>query len=352
MTISYRVLCLLILGTFLSYAQQDSSQGSIWGSVIVDYFYKLKGDTTRSGSTIQYSTPVQQDDQAFQIRRLFLGYNYSFSKNIHGEIVFESNDKSLDASGRYTTFLKRAFLEWKDIFSGSDLSFGLIPTPTWLWSLSDKAWGYRSLEKTICDQRGLGSGSDLGIALRGTFDQDRQLTYVAMIGNGSGPKPEDNRYKKFYGSMNAAPSKEVSLELYADYESGSNSRSILTTKGIASLQLSHHILGLELVQQRRKKQEVNGSDRLITGLSCFARIRIKIVENLTGIVRYDRFNPDSNELKGYTEHFFLIGLDYQPIQSIHIMPNVWSNAFTMKEPGTIEKQPDVVARLTLYFSSK
>ena len=49
--------------------------------------------------------------------------------------------------------VKDAWLKWKNIFSGSDLIFGISPTPA--FDVSEGAWGHRYLEKTIMDLDGI-----------------------------------------------------------------------------------------------------------------------------------------------------------------------------------------------------
>jgi len=92
-------------------------------------------------------------------------------------------------------------LTWKNVFVGSNLTFGTQLTPG--FAISEANWGYRFLEKTIMDQKGLVGAVDLGISLRGKLTSDGTFNYWLMIGNNSasGTVPENNKYKRYYADI-------------------------------------------------------------------------------------------------------------------------------------------------------
>jgi len=65
--------------------------------------------------------------------------------------------------------------------------------------------------------RGMGIPSDLGISSRGTFDKQGNYGFTLMIGNGTGQKPEINKYKKYYANFYAKLFKNFQSEVYADH---------------------------------------------------------------------------------------------------------------------------------------
>ncbi|MBI3585957.1 MAG: hypothetical protein HY088_02370 [Ignavibacteriales bacterium] len=345
--LSLLILC-LIVSAFV-YAQETSG-GKFSGLVFGDYFYKTGGDAQPFGSASQYSQPMAKDFQAFQLRRIYFIYDHTISQKFSAQFLIEGNDKALDPGGRHGVFIKTAFLEWKGIFSGSNLAIGLVPTPTWSWGVAEKIWNYRSLEKTIADFRGFGSASDIGIALRGKIDGDGMLSYIAMIGNGTGQKPENDRYKKYYGELNFKPVKELTVEAYADYEPVLNDKNVTTMKGVAAYQIPQGTLGVEVAQQIRVKDYANGSDRQPLGISAYVWASVPGVEKLNAVARYDFFNPDTKiSTAGFTEQFFLIGLDYMPENNIHVMPNLWLNSFSDKSSAGVAKDSDIAFRLTFFY---
>lgn len=349
-TILYSLLILLTTVISISLRAQDKPEGRVHGYVFGDYFYKVGGDSNGSGS--QYAS-FKKADQAFQFRRLYLYYDHTFNETFSAQFLLEGNDKVLDGSGRHGIMIKTAYVEWKDFIPLSNLAFGLIPTPTWSWGLSEKIWNYRSVEKTIADFRGLGSGSDIGITLRGKYDAAGTFGYSAMIGNGNGPKPESNKYKKFYLALNAYPLMDFVVEGYVDYEPASDEKNKTTLKSFAAYQASEITVGIEVVQQIQRKAGTNGADKVPFGVGLFTWAPIPGIANLNGFARYDFYNPDvkvSNA--GFNENFFVVGLDYTPIKNVHLMPNIWVDAFSDKSSAGVRRDADVVVRMTFFYVYK
>ena len=71
------LLCftLLILSASAQLQTQDKG-GKLWGYVFGDYYFKVSGDS--SGGSTQYAA-YPKSFQAFEIRRVLLGYDYTFS---------------------------------------------------------------------------------------------------------------------------------------------------------------------------------------------------------------------------------------------------------------------------------
>lgn len=340
-------LCLITFS--VSLFAQDKPSGKVHGYVFGDYYYMLGADTAAVRGVGQYSG-TRKDYQAFQFRRLYFYYDYTFSERFAAQFLLEANDKALEPGGKHGVFVKTAYLEWKDILPMSALSFGLVPTPTWSL-LSEKVWNYRSIEKTIIDFRGLGNASDIGVLLRGKFNEKGTFAYNAMIGNGNGQKPESNKYKKYYLGLNAKPAADVIVEGYVDYEPAANDRSKMTLKGFAAYQTSDLTVGIEVFRQEQKKAGASGTDQVPFGVAGFLWAPIPGVKGLNGFARYDYYNPDTEVSdRGFNENFVAVGLDYMPISNVHIMPNVWLNSFSAKGAG--ERDADIVARITFFYVYK
>ncbi len=329
---------------------QEKPAGKVWGYAFGDYFYKLNGTAVELSPT-QYST-VAKDFQAFQFRRLQLYYDHNISEKFFSRFMLEANDKSLQPDGKIGDFLKAAYLEWKNIVPRGNLALGLYPAPTWSW-LTEKVWNYRSVEKTITDFRGMGGSggaSDLGIVLRGNFDVGGRYGYGLMIGNGAGQKPENNKYKKFYGALNARPVKSLVLEAYADYEPGAANRNFSTLKGFAAYQTNRLTAGMEAVYQTQENAGVGGADKTPFGITLFAWAPLPSMEKLNAFARLDFFNPNTQVTdSGFNEYFLVAGLDYMPVKNVHFMPNLWVNSFSDKSPAAFSKDSDIAMRLTFYY---
>ncbi|OGC80298.1 MAG: hypothetical protein A2W07_07690 [candidate division Zixibacteria bacterium RBG_16_43_9] len=311
--------------------------GKISGNMFGDYFYNL-----------QNADSTKRDFNGFQFRRIYLGYNYEWSERFAAQFLLEADGAELTSSGKIGVFVKNAYLEWKDLVPMASLYFGMIPTPTWS-THSEKIWGYRSIEKTILDLRKAGVASDLGLGLKGKFNQEETISYYLIVGNGQGQKPENDKYKKFYGYIIVKPVKDLSLEGDADYEGAASDKNKFTFKGFVSYQTDDFTLGIEGFQQTKKKALNDSIDVIPFGITVFAHATL-VKDQLRSFARYDFYNPDTKvDNAGFNEHYFIAGLDYLPQKNIHLMPNILINSYSDKSPANFKKKSDITARLTFYY---
>jgi len=329
---------------------QEKTGGKISGVVFGDYFYKVSGDS--SGSIGQYS-PFKKSYQAFELRRIYLKYDHTFSEKFAAQFLIESTEKTL-ITGKYGIAVKTAFLEWKNLVPQSSIFIGMIPTPT--WGFVEGIWSYRSIEKSFIDFRGLGSAVDVGVSLKGNFDKQGNYGYFVMIGNGTGQRLETNKYKKFYGELIAKPVKGLSIEAYSDFEPNAGDKNKFTIRGFASYQMSIFTVGVEAVQQTQKKAINDSLDVVPFGVSAFAwATLLKKTTHpnepvLNAFARFDYFDPDTkNGDAGFKENFITLGLDYMPIKNVHVMPNVWINTFNDKSSANVNRDADIVTRMTFLY---
>ncbi len=342
-----RFLSMAIIFLFYFSSSQEKTGGRIHGLIVGDYFYKTGGDLQQYGDSLsQFSQPIPKDFQGFQLRRLHFFYDYVISKEFSTRFQLEGNNKTLEPGGRQGLFVKTAYAEWKNIVPASSLLIGLVPTPTWL--SVEGIWGYRSVEKTITDFRNLGSGSDMGVLLHGEIPSTLPMNYAIMIGNGNAQKPENNKYKKYYALLCANPIQKFSIETYVDYEPGINNSDHTTWKAFLSYQENFVMIGAEILEQVQKNQDALHADCATFGLSFFSWYRFS--EQCKVFGRIDYYDPNRFSLNsGFYEQFVSLGLDYMPVNDIHIMPNIWINTFTDKSSAGRKKDADVVLRVTFFF---
>jgi hypothetical protein len=352
----------LFIFSFAAVCAQDQPAGKIHGYVFGDYFYKFGGANIKAASSTQYSDSALNKSGAFQIRRIYLYYEHNLSEKFFAQFLLESNDKSVEYTadkagkptkdGRHTVFVKLAYLEWKDIIPQGNLAFGMVPTPT--WALSEKMWNYRPIEKTVMDMRGLGGASDIGVTLRGKLGNDGMFGYAFMVGNGNGQKPENNKSKKYYGSLSAKPVKGITTEVYYDQESkilnsqNHETMSRTSLKGLAAYQHEKFTIGVEMLKQTQKKVS-DTTDIKPLGLSVFAWAPVSGSDKLNAFARFDTYDPDTQNSAAYKENFITAGIDYMPIKNVHIMPNLWMNSFSKK--GS-KRDTDKVVRITFFYVYK
>lgn len=356
-----KLLIALLLASFVSNLQsQDKNSsssypnGKIFGTVFGDYFYKAGGDSTVSPLDF---TAYKKDYNTFEFRRIFLGYEHNFSEDFYSKVTLAYEGPSDVASnGKRNVILKDAFLNWKNIFSNTNLTFGLFPTIAYSYH-SEKIWGNRFVEKMILDQRGLTASRDFGLMINGAFDKSGDFGYYAMVATGSGQAIEKNKYKKFSGMLfgNFA-GKKFTADLYADYEPYENDKSKSTWNAFVAYQVPELTIGLESFISIQKNFNVNvptnpGNIEPF-GISFFVRGNLS-GEKVKFFSRYDYYNPDSRTAQyDYYNHFVTAGIDYLPLPNIHITPNLWLNAYARKNPAGKGRKTDVVPRITFSYDYK
>jgi len=199
----------------------------------------------------------------------------------------------------------------------------------------------------------MGIPSDLGISSRGTFDKQGNYGFTLMIGNGTGQKPEINKYKKYYANFYAKLFKNFQSEVYADHELKGSDHHRTTLKFFAGYSYGKFNLGFEAVNHQITKNEAKVSSLGISGYVRTTLVSKSEKPVLNVFARYDLYNPDSNnDSTGYKENFIVAGLDYMPLENIHFMPNIWMNFYHGKSGSSVRRDADIVARFTFFYIYK
>jgi hypothetical protein len=388
------------------------NSGRLWGYTFGDYYYKAHSDSLNRGGNNQY-TGIPKNRNAFQFRRIYLGYDYNISKKFSSELLLAAEDNfpafnpptsgaasgDLTASGKYTFYIKLANVRWKNVWKGTDLVLGEQSTPAFAL-LSEKIWGYRSIERTITDIRRTPS-YDLGIGLQGVFDpKTKNFGYDLLIGNGSSAKPAATSFKWFYGDLYYYfLDKKMVVDLYADYQrlnwqsNWHHDRQMF--KGYVAYTTPALTVGVEgyinTLRNDTKATEIAGPVDTIntaaSGISFYVHGDI-VKSKLRFFARLDTYNPNKNINNGIyksyagisspggynsgsyeatynnsggvasvtstgdvtsKEVFMTLGLDFTPIKNVHFMPNIWYNHYASQLSSGTNADYDLVYRLTFYF---
>jgi len=368
---------LLVLLSISAFSQKDTTKvefkpsGKLWGYAFGDFLYKAHTNSFGMNNT-QYGSIVK-DLTSFEFRRIYLGYDYNISEHFSTQLLLAYEGSTFTTDGYRSFYIKAANLRWKNIFHNSDLVIGAMSTPTYA-TTSESYYGYRSLEKTIMDMRKIGGSSDVGISLQGKFNDKDDFGYNLMIGNGSGAKPEADKFKKFYGDVYVKfVDQKVILDLGADNEwtqSVPYQKSKTTYKAFLAYQGKNFTFGVEAFQQLQKNNTIyteaapsttrDTVNALASGISVFARGNIS--SKLAFVLRYDYFNPDSKfnlnnvyaaSYSGVnTESFVLAGLDFAPVKNVHLVPNIWYDMYKNRYASVnnlSDKSNDLAFRLTVHY---
>jgi len=363
-------------------------QRRIWGYTFGDFYYDAHSPlvTSSYGKENNYNgVPTYRN--AFQFRRLYLGYDYEINKKfkvevllasepnantgVNGTTSIQNGDNLVD--NKMSFWIKNFNLRIREIWTGTDLVFGELSTPGFALnepgtngptSLSESTWGYRSIEKTITDFH-KNNSYDVGAALQGTFDvTTKNYGYVLMVGNNStssllsAANANTGFYKIFYGDLwGKFLNKKLYVDFYADYAKTQGNTPVATTvvsngvlgtqehnmfKVFVSYNTSPLSVGVEAYTQKfaygvTNKTTLTAQDATAQGISAWAKGSIS-KDKWGWFARYDAYNPDTkitgadayavNTNYGsfdptVKETFVTGGFDYTPAKNIHLMPNVW-----------------------------
>ena len=374
----------------------------LWGYTFGDFYYDAHSDYAGRGSETNYSgVPTYRN--AFQFRRLYLGYDYDITKKFSATLLLASEpNASTSASGttsiangdnladnKMSFYIKYANLRVRDLWTGTDLVIGEQPTPTWNLS-SEQIFNHRWIERTITDFHKLGNSFDVGAGLQGTLDPEtKNFGYNLLVGNntqaaiGLAASPTTGFYKEFYGDIwGKFLDKSLYADIYADYARtapatyliGGQAHSML--KGILAYTTPFLTLGVEAFTDNIDNgvNLVNGSAKTpanarAEGISFNAYGSI-IKDKLGFIARFDTYNPDAEFVTSATsytvntnlgsyspytkEQFYVVGIDYTPAPNIHFSPNIWLDRFKDQQASTatgyVNDDHTLIYRLTFFFT--
>ncbi|MDP6037542.1 MAG: hypothetical protein QGG64_03255, partial [Candidatus Latescibacteria bacterium] len=134
--------------------------------------------------------------------------------------------------------------------------------------------------------------------------------------------------------------KSLTLVGYADWEGQPADKDKLTAAGFLGLQKDILTCGLEGFV-RINKNAAGASDVQVRGISVFGSAKTSDRAKIFG--RFDFYDP-SDQGSNDREYLILAGLDIVPAKNIHIMPNIWAQAYQASGVGK-----DIVPRLTVYY---
>jgi hypothetical protein len=357
-------------------------QGKFSGYMFGDYYYNVARDASIPTSNIA-SPAGTTAFQAFQLRRIYFTYDNDISEQFTTRFRLEADQAAATSaptasgdvlpSGKVGVFVKDAYLLWKNVFSGSNLIFGVQPTPA--YDVSEAAWGYRSLEKTIMDLRGTVSSRDLGISLKGKITGDGMVNYWAMIANGSGNNVETDKYKRYYAHIQLKPTTNLQATLYVDYKDVADILNSYTKSTVSNAAVTTAVflgysvpfsfnIGVEAFLQSTSnalKDTVTKSysSKSTMGISVFGSVNI--IPELAVVARYDNFNPSTDD-KGkdpvavtasvangnLSRNYIIAGLAWKVDKNVSIMPNILYETYETPKGGKAI-DASTTARLTIYY---
>ena len=336
-------LVLLVFGLSCVTMAAWADDGKIGGYFIGDYYYVVDSHDVEL-----------KDSNGFQFRRIYLQYDKGLDDAFSVRLRFEMNSPDLTKEkAKLVPFVKHGYLKWKHSEWRTTTYFGLSGTPT--WGVIEGIWGYRSVAKTLLDLQKIGSSTDFGVAVKGTLDEAKKISYHAMVGNGSSTSSETNQQKRAYLSLTARPADGVIVEAYGDWDNKADDKDRITVQGFLAYQQETFRVGVQAANQTRKQGEGEDDVNLLAG-SAFGAVQM-VEKKLWAFGRLDRMfdpNPDGGKI-AYTPYdataasnTVIAGLDWTPIKNVHIIPNVFLVLYDDPDAGD-KPDTDIMPRLTVYY---
>jgi len=251
-----------------------------------------------------------QYDDSFALTRTYFTYKTDISDEL--SFKFQTDVGRLDSNvddERWTTFLKKAQLDWK-FDSDMQISMGMIGMN--MFNVQEKTWGNRFLYKSAMDMHGFSASADLGIAISQKYGN---LTSTFMVSNGEG-----------YQESEVDDKNKISLQVVMGETKLSNNNDY--NFGLVYSKLEDvKVIGFfggwvqnKIIAGGEYNSKDNGSttDDLT---SIYANYTIN--NKLTAFVRMDNLDIDTDTIGNKTD-VKMVGIIWTPTKGLDICPNMIS----------------------------
>ena len=302
--------------------QADGAESKLKGYMFGEYYYVTSG--------------AKKKENGFRFRRIYLTYDLKWNDSFSGRFRLEAKDAGFGGKDKMVPFVKNAYLRYRK--NDRAVYFGLFGTPT--WNVSERVWGYRSIEMTILDHHKFGSSADLGVGFNGKLDDGGMARAQVMLGNGGGQNAEVDNGKKIYALLHLKPVGSIEGTAYVDWEGkpgGKDKATFAVFLGMSGKAFHGGIEGFVRIH----KKAADGEDVQIRGISVFGAAGVAPKAKMFG--RVDIYDPSDRAAED-GEYLVIAGIDLMPIPDVHVMPNVWARAFQAQ--GV---EAEVIPRLTLFY---
>lgn len=359
-----RAIAMLLIVSVASLVAQDKgdqSAGRFSGLMFGDYFYDLQRDAG-IGSQSNVALPGTTAMQGFQFRRIYFTYDHDIAKQFTTRFRLEADQSANTSNGKIGVFVKDAYFKWKNIFSGSDLTFGIQQTP--LFEVSEASWGFRAIEKTIMDLRGIYGARDVGVSLRGSVTAAGSVNYWVMIGKNAGNSPATSKYNRYSAHLEVKPATNLQATVYVDYtaraertdpfSAGSTVSNGSTTAAVyvGYAEPARFSAGVEGFTSMRANGYVAPGARTLSSLATVgfsAWASFTLVQDIAVLGRYDFFDPNSDATaRGDSRNYLMGGVAWKPHKNVSIIPNILYETYERLASGKA-LDASVTGRITLYY---
>lgn len=378
--ILFFVAMICIIGS--SHAQDFKPSGKVKGAIFGDYYYVAGADTLVKNEKYSNSAFVTKnaalnkarEANGFLLRRANFGYEYKFAPKAMAYVALETDESTLSANNKDLAFVKDAYVKW-EFMKNTDLVVGR--QGSFMFENAEKNWGFRFIEKTIMDLRGIEPSRDNGVSIRGKLLEGNKLFYAAMLGNSSGVGSETEKHKRGYAHVGYKITDSVEVVAFFDYAhkpyaTKSNASKTRYSKdeivtglyaGVRKAQFAFGVEGFYKITNNSDFKVWNTStskndtaNTATVGISVFGSYNF--TKKTSAFLRYDFFDPNIRAMAVHDfRHYFIAGASFNPIKDIYFSPNILVEAYeknwetlpgTPVTQGTRNYKPSIWPRLTFF----
>jgi hypothetical protein len=273
-----------------------------------------------------FSDDVQQNS-AFELKRVYLGYKYKFDEKISAKITYDIGKN--DAGSNYTAFVKIAQLDYK-LSSKVKLSMGMIGGKQ--FNDQEKVWGYRYIYKTLQDENKFGSSADLGVNAEIKLSDKLTTNIFALNGEGYKNLQDFDGNQRVGLNLIYAVSDSVNLKFYYDTQESANSESLNNIGLFAGYKSGDYSIGAEYNKMENGTTYKTPIDNHnLDGISIYNRYSIN--DKYEVFARFDQIS--SNTLDGATNSWnydddgslIIIGTQYKANDGVKFSLNARSFSY-------------------------
>lgn len=252
------------------------------------------------------------DDRGFELERSYLGYEYSFNRNISVKAIMDIGQSNDVDDYQRIAYIKNALVNWR--VSGFTFNGGLIPTTQ--FGYQENFWGYRYIYRTFQDRYAFGSSADLGLSASYMFAD--WIAADVIVANGEGYRQVQVNDGLLYGiGTTITPFKGMSLRFYAGLNEGTEgAKDIVNYSMFAGYKHKYFSFAVEYNIMRNNRR-VEGQN--LYGFSMYAHGTLNswldIYARTDGLMSSDDWNEDNDEIA------ILAGVQFKLGRYIKIAPN-------------------------------
>ncbi len=224
----------------------------------------------------------------FGLDRVYFRGDATINDHLGARVTMDADhfkDPTLDT--KYRVFLKHAYLEWKDPAPGVKARVGIIDAP--LGPHMDEFWNHRFITDNYAAWAIKLPTADLGIGAYGKHKKGL-VDWAAVLVNGEG-----------YSKLEVDSGKQVQARVTVDPLAGGDKMKLPITGYVGYAfnpddnqeLIAAGALGFEMPYLLVSGQALMKSASDVTGMGYSAVLMPRVPKVVTGIFRYDTFDPDT-----------------------------------------------------------